>query len=470
MWKTSWIIFMVAGLLAADAAYTFLQHRMVALDGDMASIILPAPHYAPVLKAPFGLPALKAEAPYASPNRYFVHRALYHYYRAVPAFFSRLTSKIEAVYLSSAIAKTASHIALLLLLSCLAGRGYPWRAKLWAALWLAPLFQSAGYYAPVMGIVEPAPTYTFFYAWPAVLMLSLLSLLARRWQRPAGGWGEVAGMAGLCVVLPFTGPLVAGVVATGFLLVLGIGLEKRWALRPGLPIQKMQEDLPLSYWAGLGGLALLSAYSLYLGTLSSEQQAQVGLWARYQRLPAGLWKMLTNKLALPLLFGGLAWQIGWLRYLDRQAFRAWWDREARYLVLFMALYLLLVPLGGYRDYRPEIIRRDTLQPVLLVLFYLWGRTGIRLLLASGGAAWRLLPTAALLVLFTVADLTRVTGDTCQRQALQQLANEDQPRVVLPRGCPVLTWAQVSDQDTQWPSELLVLWGILKEGQRFEYRD
>lgn len=461
---------MVAGLLAADTAYTFLQHRMVALDGDMASIILPAPHYAPVLKAPFGLPALKAEAPYASPNRYFVHRALYHYYRAVPAFFSRLTSKIEAVYLSSAIAKTASHMALLLLLSCLAGRGYPWRAKLWAALWLAPLFQSAGYYAPVMGIVEPAPMYTFFYAWPAVLMLSLLALLSWRWQRPAGGWGAVAALAGLCVVLPFTGPLVAGVVATGFLLLLVIGMEKRWALRPGLLIQKTQEYLPPSYWAGLGGLALLSAYSLYLGTLSSEQQAQVGIWARYQRLPTGLWRILTNKPALPLLLGGLAWQIAALRRLDRPAFKAWWGQEARYLLLFIALYLLLVPLGGYRAYRPDIIRRDTVQPVLLVLFYLWGRSGIRLLHAPAGPSWRLLPVAALMVLFTMADLTKVTGDSCQRRMLQRMVKEEQQLIVLPPECPVLTWPEISDQDTRWPSELLVLWGILEEGQRFEYRD
>ncbi len=470
MGNISWGVFIVMGLLAADTAYTFLQHRAVAFDGDMASIILPAPHYAPVLDAPFGWPALWADEPYASPNRYFVHQAMYHYYRTVPAFLSGLTTKTEAVYLSSAFVKTSSHVALLLLLSGLAGRGYSWRAKLWAGLWLAPLFQSAGYYAPVMGIVEPAPTYTFFYAWPSVLMLGLVALLAWRWQRRGGSWGALTAVALLCVALPFTGPLAAGVVATGFLLLLALGRDQGWAGQPNLVIQKMKARLPLSYWVCLGSLGLLSAYSLYLGTLSSEQPTHIGIWARYQRLPAGLWKILTNKPALPLLLGGIAWQMGALSRLDRPAFSAWWGREARYLLLFIALYLLLVPLGGYRAYRPDIIRRDTVQPALLALFYLWGRSGLLLLHAPNRPAWRLWPAAALLVLFTMADLTKVTEDSCQQKTLQRMAQEEQQVIVLPRECPVLTWPEISDQDTRWPSELLVLWGILEEGQRFEYRD
>lgn len=72
-------------------------------------------------------------------------------------------------------------ILLLLLLAWMAARAAGKTQVLMAAVLIAPLFQSAGYYNPVMGVIEPSPTYTFFYAWPSVLILSWLALLQKAW-------------------------------------------------------------------------------------------------------------------------------------------------------------------------------------------------------------------------------------------------------------------------------------------------
>ena len=162
MRKKGWLILVLFGFLVLDTVYTFLQHHQVALDGDLSSLVLPSPYYEPVLASPFGWEAITGEESYASPNRFFVHWSMYHYFRIGPRWLGALTDTVEGIYLSSAIAKTGAHLLLLVLLSWLAGREGSARDWLWAAVLLAPLFQSAGFYQPVIGLIEPSPSYTFF--------------------------------------------------------------------------------------------------------------------------------------------------------------------------------------------------------------------------------------------------------------------------------------------------------------------
>lgn len=141
-----WIILVF--LLLADTGYTFRQHQMEPLDGDMPGIILPAPHYEPVLLAPFGWAAATGEATYASPNRFFVHWAMYHYFRWAPATLNTFVDKVDSITLSSAIAKSGAHIMLLLLLAAFASRGKGRRSFWLAAVLTAPLFSLPGTIIP----------------------------------------------------------------------------------------------------------------------------------------------------------------------------------------------------------------------------------------------------------------------------------------------------------------------------------
>jgi hypothetical protein len=470
MGKKGWLVLMLWGFLALDSVYTFLQHRQIALDGDLSSLVLPSPYYEPVLDSPFGWDAVTGEEAYASPNRFFVHWAMCHYYRKGPQWLGALTDTVEGIYLSSALLKTGAHLLLLALLSWLVsrkGNGWDW---LLAAVLLVPLFQSAGAYQPVMGMVEPSPTYTFFYAWPSVLMLGLVVLLVKFWEQREGAlllWEAIL-FIGLMVILPFTGPIVPGVIVLS-LGVFGLG-NIAYGVRWGKAAwrQRFGRRLPLLYWVGLCVLGALGIYSLYLGTLSTEQQESVSISARYLRLPEGIWKMLTNKPALPLLLVGLLWHYFQLSRRPAE-FGYWMKKEGRYLLLFALLYLLMLPLGGYRDYRPDIVRRDTVQPVLMVLFYLWGRSGLVLFRNKGLSLWAKLPSVLLLLLFTIVDFTAVNEPSCERLTMEQLASAKQDTIVLDRDCPILTWRQIPNQDTRPPSELLVLWGVLGEGQHFVYK-
>ncbi len=458
-------------LLLADTAYTFRQHLMAPLDGDMPSIILPAPHYEPVLSAPFGWAAATGEAAYASPNRFFVHRAMYHYFRWAPATLNNFVDIVDSITLSSAIAKSGAHILLLLLLAGFASRGKGWSSFLLAAVLMAPLFQSAGYYNPVMGIIEPSPTYTFFYAWPSVLLLSWLSLVRRAYDRggAAPAW-ETLSLYALTLILPFTGPLIPGIIAVGLLTGAGYGFRQILGQNYETSVERMRAQLPLSHWAAIALIGILGAYSLYLGTLSTEQQHSFGLWERYQKLPAGLWKMLTNKPGLSILILGILLQFGLLRWLQVEARRPWVKQEVRFLLVFILLYLLLIPLGGYRDYRPDIARRDTLQPILLILFYLWGRSSLLLFESARNKAAHILPALGLLLLFTIADVTEVGHPSCQERTLRALSQSKEDTISLSPDCRILTWPAIPGQDTRLSSELLVMWGILEEGQHFKYED
>ena len=455
-------------LLLADTAYTFLQHRNVALDGDMPSIILPAPHYEPVLSSPFGIKAISGEAAYASPNRFFVHWGMYHYFRAAPSLFSSFDGPVFGIFTASAVAKTVGHICLILLLARLATRKEDKWNLIGVAVLIVPLFQSAGYYNPVMGIIEQAPTYTCFYAWPSVLMLCwlLLFLKGKVAAQPASVLERLS-LFTLTLTLPFTGPLIPGVIAVGFTLLLGYTVLGLLRTEHATNWKSLHQKLTIDRWIALIALGILGLYSLYLGALSTEQQ-QVDLLARYQRLPEGLLKMLTNKPGLSILIGGIVIHFGLLRRFKTPELKPWYRTEVRFLLLFAALYILLIPFGGYRDYRPDIVRRDTLQPVLLALFYLWGKSGLLLFRNTNIKSWLKLPTIAILSLFTIADITPVMQSSCQEEQLRAMTKEKARSISIDPECRILTWPQNPDQETRFSSELLVLWGILEQGQHFNY--
>ena len=293
MLRTKALYALLILLLSLDLGYTFLQQYASPLDGDLAAIAVPAEHYEAVMISPFGWRAIREDTAYAAPNRFFIHWGMYHYFRNAPLLLQRVAAPIDSVYLSAAILKTAFHIALLGLLVLYIGTflSLPMRSWLLPAILVAPLFQSAGYYANLMAVVEGAPTYACFYALPAILLLLYYypAYLALIREGPIRlGWGGLLGTFALAVALPFTGPLVPGIV-----LVLSLLLVLEWSRRFFVKREKEAvvrffRQLPAGYWASMRVLNLLCLYSLYVGTFSIEQNAALGLLARYAKMPEGL--------------------------------------------------------------------------------------------------------------------------------------------------------------------------------------
>ncbi|MCO6492993.1 MAG: hypothetical protein J5I98_31530 [Phaeodactylibacter sp.] len=489
-------------LLGIDLGYTFMQQYALPLDGDLAPIVVPSEKYEAVMSSPFGWKAIRQDTAYAGANRFFVHWGMYHYFRNVPLALQRIASPIDSAYLSAALLKTAFHAVLLGLLALYIGRflSLPFSCWLLPAILVAPLFQSAGYYANLMAVVEGAPTYACFYAFPAILLLLYYYPAYRafvRGQPVSLGWGGLAGVFILAVVLPFTGPLVPGIVLVLSLL-MGLSWGHRFFIGGGKEAEAgLFHQLPAGYWASMAALNLLCLYSLYIGTFNIEQNDTVSLFDRYAKLPEGLFHQFTRKpgpavLLLMILANALLLHYKVKNEHARQALRI-----LGWIGLFSFIYILLLPLGGYRDYRALIIRRDTILPILLALFYFWGLSATLLMLygkrkwasfAEASAAkrrwkskiknhpsqikkgtwpWYSGLAIAVFLLFTLADEPNFEANACQRAAFEQLQEATSDVVRLSDDCLVLAWAPVDDPAySRLPCELLALWGVVAEGRRF----
>ncbi len=463
-------VLLLALFVGLDLLFTFAQYCQLPIDGDLAAIVVPGAWYRPVLHDPFGWAVLSKNAVYAAPNRFFAHAAMVGYLRNVPRWLQVLASPIDSIYLAGALFSTGIHALLLALLAAYVRLRLPGAgsrgAWLTAAL-LTPLFQTAGFYGQ-MGIVSRSLTFTFFYAFPLALLLAWLLPFYRAacQQKPLQlPWPLAIAWVVLAVVLAFNGPVVAATVAVLLAVVVAqwawerrpTGLAAAWAARPAW-------CSPQALGLGLA-LGVLCAYSLFIGRNNVENSHPFTLWQLYQRLPYGIFEELTSKLGLPLLLGFVLLNAQLLRRLVPPSAEAQRVRQLlRWVSVFAALYIALLPLGGYRPYRFYLLRNDSILPVLLGLLLAYGLSAVYLLGQLRGRArqWYMGGVLLLAGIFLNADrrLWLRDNNTCERQALGQLSWAAEPIVHLPADCTVMSWERVTDyQQSALNAELLYYWGV-----------
>ncbi len=463
-------------LLLADLAWSFLQHFHMPLDGDMAGIILPGPHYSPVLNDPFGLSALLHGEHYHAPNRFFAHGFMAVYFKTVPDALQQFASPIDSVYLACAILKTGVQLLTgWMLAAFISGSVNPLRNSfLLAAALVFPLFQNTAYQG-TMGIIDPSVTYTCFYALPMAVLLLFFRPFHRALQT-----GERLGMpvwqkilwVTLAIALAFSGPVVLPTVLLASTLVVvyfwkktaGTGLSDR--------VVQTIRKIPTTWKFYLIFFGLLCLYSLYLGTFNAENSSSVGLIERYTRLPEGLFRQFSLRLGLPLLLLGVLANAVFLKKQSGNPDAARALTILKWLAVFSILFILLLPLGGFREYRPNIIRRDTIMPVLLCLMYGFGLSTYFLLRQFPGrlkVAYRV-GVVLFLAIFVNADLPLPVQNQCERAALETIARSPEIIVRLDAACTVLAWKKISDyRDSDLQGELLQRWGVTEE-RRYFYQE
>ena len=460
-----------------DLGCTFVQYNRMVLDGDLTSIARPSPSYTPVLHDPFGWSVLTKNEVYAAPNRFFSHASLAAYFRLVPGWLQAFLSPIDSLYAAAALFNALLQALLIYVLATYVRDSGP-RGSGW--LWLAvalltPFFQAQGY-AGEMAIVPQAVSYSFFYPWPLLLLLVWLRPYYRVAQGQPwrlSGLGLVAS-AGLAVVLAFSGPIIPGVVAV---LLLGIGLH--WWRTPAAGASAWGarlRALPRQPVLLLAWLGLLCVYSLYIGRNNSENAwTTLSIWERYQLLPLGVVKQLTGKLGMPLL---LVACLGNAYLLRRWAAPTPENRRIR-LVLrwvgwFALGYVLLLPLGGYRSYRPYLLRFDSISPITLGLFFFYALSASYLLrtLAGRGRRWYALGVVVLAFIYANADrkLRVPDGNDCERAALTRLsqAPASQAVVQLPEPCNVLSWQLITDPATSATNAAMLDYWHVTQGEKLYY--
>lgn len=445
MMKTLTRFLLIAALLV-DLSYSFYQHLHKPLDGDIVSGALPLNDVSKILEDPLAFKVLINGEHYANPNRYFSHQLHYQWMNKAPLFLQQSISPIDSLYYSAAIFKTGIQLCLLLLIGCITVTKIrkDLTSFLIAMLVAASLIQVNGYYN-YMAIIDNAITYNFFYAFPALLLLVLSLPVVRR----ISDFDRLYSMSPLfqgflLILIPvsaFSGPLNPGVMAVVAALCLFFGRKKL----------ARNERMLLIY------ALMWTALSLYIGTKNSIlEEGQIPLVERFQRLPLGLFNILSQKPGYLIL---ILFSVGFfliLRSANKEAYRNML-RVAAYLGVFSLAYLLLLPFGGFKNYRPNIIRYDTFIPVLLAWMILLVLLVVQILKQDQAARPKFFIPAfiGLVLAFSLADKPSPDDDSAQRAAFETYAKSKEDVVTLPDSVRLLSWDKVTRAEDSRPEALLL---------------
>ena len=457
--------------LLADLGYSFLQHSAQPLDGDMAWNIVPASDVAHILENPFGTGVILKHESYPNPNRFFCHYAMKSYFDAAPLFLQKFTDPVNSIYLSCALVKIVIQIFLIFLLA-MAVSG-TWNVFsldfLIAATLVTPFFQTNGYQS-YMGIIDRSPTYTFFYALPcAFLLLYFLPFIRQYYHNIKPGNRVLIHILWipLAIVISLSGPLNPGVVLICTLLLLAGSAYKIVTKQNHQGFfRKMHSiisTIPRNYWFFLMPAAIFSLYSLYLGSYNTND-IHVPLGELYSRLPAGLYYPFTKKLGFPVIFAILSLNY----FIINRNFKTPEGKKIltifQWMVVFSVVYFLLLPLGGSRDNRPNVLRYDTMMPFTISLIMVFGISALFLIknLAGKQKKWFLAVVFGVLLLFTINDEALFDKNQCERAALMEISKANGNTVRLPGDCKVLSWKKTATpEESKLNSELLTMWRVTK---------
>lgn len=190
----------------------------------------------------------------------------------------------------------------------------------------------------------------------------------------------------------------------------------------------------------------------------------IPLLQRYLLLPKGIWSQISHSPGYPILIIMIALNVYLLKkhsHPDRDKM----IKILQWMGIFFILYILFLPFGGYRPYRPRIIRYDTIMPLTMMLIFYFTASAYAILTFLKGTKRRNygILLVAVLLIFAIADLEGFNRNECERAALQKMAASTERVVELPKDCYVLDWENNFDyRETQREAELILFWNITSE--------
>ncbi|MFW6310582.1 MAG: hypothetical protein ACOC1D_05700 [Prolixibacteraceae bacterium] len=459
MTRNQLVITLLVVLLLGDFIFSFAQYYTTPLSGDFAGAVLPNEHVQRILDDPFGINMMRTGEKHLNPNRFFSHVFFSEYFQHVPHLLQKIVNPVSSVYLASAIIKIIIQILFIFILAGFISGSFTFnKTFVLIALLVTPLFQVYGFWSR-MGINDKSVVYSFFYALPLVfLMLFFLPVFKQLQSNKKIKTYYYLLLSPLVVILPLSGPLIPAVI----LLITFIIFSWHFFYFPGGKLSKFFKTIPASVFILLIPACIISLYSLFLGFYDSNYAMEtIPLTQRYKMLPEGIYSQLFHSLGFPLmlLFIGInTW------YINKTN-----SPEGKKLIhiliwigVFASLYVVLLPFGGYRPYRPRIIRYDTFMPVTTALIYYFGASTYFLLhhLKRNNKRNYVAAIIVCLLVFTFADMKGIGRNRCERQALEKMAQSEEKIIAIPKDCLVLDWHNVHDyRQSEVKAELIHYWGI-----------
>jgi hypothetical protein len=156
---------------------------------------------------------------------------------------------------------------------------------------------------------------------------------------------------------------------------------------------------------------------------------------------------------------------------QESAGRNWVLRVFKWVLILSAIYIVLLPLGGYKHYRPYTIRRDTFGPVMLALIYFYALSSY-FIIKQVQSRFKLVYYAilsAFILIFTRADIFPLDRNDCEREALIILSESEKEVTLLNDDCTVMGWEPIRDYGSSGlNAELIEYWGIT-EGKKLYHQ-
>jgi hypothetical protein len=467
-----------------DVAYSFYQHYHMPLLGDMADIIIPTPTkgYYKVLHDPFGMSVLLKNEVYPNPNRFFAHWTTSSYFLYVPLILQKFVNPIDSIYLSCAVSKIIIQLLIIYLLAVfISNTKNIFKLELLIAVILvAPLFQTSGYNR-AMGIIDQSVIYAFFYSLPlGLLLLFFLPFFDVYYYHKKQNIHLIIKiiLVIFIVFLSFNGPLVLGIV----LIVCPLVLINFW-FRNYKQIGQMNlfnrfylsvKNMPNFLKFYFTGIITLSLYSLYLDQNNSMNLGDsIPLIDRYMRLPIGIYNLFTRKLGLPLLIFMISINVIIINKYYKSVEGLKILNLLKWIGVFSLLYILLLPLGGFRAYRENIIRYDTFIPITIALIFIFGITSYYLIniISKKFNKIYVVSIIVFLLVYTNADQLDTTDYACERHALETISKSSEKIVVLDNDCTIMEWIKINDiKESDRNAVLFNYWNITKEKKLYYIKE
>lgn len=442
------ILYFILGLLLiADLSYSYYQYSFTPIDGDLPEIFLGSRGFYRVLNDPLGIDALTGDV-YPATNRFTAHFITVEYFYAVPMFLRNFMSPMDALYMSMTLMKIFCHIGLVFLISWYVSglRKFSRETMLLTACIVSPFFLAGDIYTDYLRIIDLKITYTIYYALPLVSLLVFFMPFYRYYTTGkfiSARWKYLLFIL-YSLALVFFGPLTSPIFIIGLGLTIGIPVMLNFFQSSGelgTKVTKAFSSLPKGMYLVAFATAIFSFYSLYIGRNNAEN-----LWEskplseRFDLMKQGLYEcfILFDSGIVQILLA-IAVNMLLVYVLYGKQLNKYYLLVAG-LIVFSVIYLTLLPFGGYRFYRPLIVRRDTILPVTIILLFLLSTSSILLLYKFKN--WKLGIYCALVIglLHHYSSIDSVlTENTYEKQNIKKIASSREICVPLDNVSPVAMW-------------------------------
>ena len=479
--KKTYKIVLYAILLAfilLDLSYGFKQYCVANLDGDIAESVLPYPDIQKVFDDPTGIKTIINNDKHLGTNRFFSHFFLCKTFRKIPILLQKFCDPINSVYYTSAIAKLIMQISILLLLAIIISGSFKLLNLKFIVVIavILPFFQTNGrLLVREIGIIDPSITYCFFYALPFVFLLLyylpiFMELLHSK--KIKMNWSLILLWVIFAVISCFSGPLNPPVILITNFILLCCLFGKNWKSNNEqsffAKIFNAIKQIDKRMYLFLIPISVLALYSTFLGTyIDAYWEIKPSLKELYLLLPKGIWNSFFDNIAYSIMLFLLIANYLIIKLIyknNKQTIKI--INLYRFLIVFSIIYILLLPFGGYRPYRPLILRYDTILPItiLSIITICYAIQFIFRQLHFEKWTYKLkipycLGVFLILSFFTYKDQIFVYNE-CEKDSLYIIANSEEDIVVLDNDCSVVGWVTFnSPEESKHHGELIHLWNI-----------